>query len=69
MVGLSVPPFVRGCPVWWSRVLVGLLFEICIVDASILQPAHAGCECVIVVRCRLVLSLDWVVSNADRLIP
>ena len=42
----SGPPFVRdhwvprscrlvGCG-WWSRVLVGLLFEICIVDASIL---------------------------------
>ena len=48
-VGLLVPPFVwcprlRGC---W--VLVGLLFEICIVDASIFVASPAPCWPMLVV--------------------
>lgn len=41
VAGCSGPPFARGRPVWWLRVLVGLLFEICIVDASIFAAGWA----------------------------
>ena len=40
----SVPPFAFSCPVGCVGVLVGLLFEICIVDASIFtaRPSRGG---------------------------
>ena len=42
--GSSVPLFVRASPVWGVRGLVGLLFEICIVDASIFTARLEACS-------------------------
>ena len=53
VAGCSGPPFARGRPVWWLRVLVGLLFEICIVDASIFVV-------------RLTRDCGWVVLFRDN---
>ena len=50
----SVPPFAFSCPVGCVGVLVGLLFEICIVDASIFVACSSSAL--------MGLSHGWVVG-------
>jgi len=77
VVGLLFLPLLEAAG-GWLRVLVGLLFEICIVDASIfvMRPVWPAwlvrvcCECVIVFRRRLFAPFPgggWC-RKADRLI-